>query len=959
MSEIETTDHDKQLEDHFKRCIFDFPYYSANNLRVQTERNTLEPFVLHEVQLLLEEIWKHIEESGRLVRLYILKARRQGVSTWATGKIFHLTSCRPNKNAVLIAHEPPATEYLFGMQQRYLLHLPPEMQPQTLKNNARTLLFNNEKGTGLDSAIRCGTAGVKDFGSGQRIDYLHLCMAPDTPVLVRDGKQKFIRDLAVGDLGDSVLTHNGQWAQVTGKVKRPNPNSDGKMVVVHPWLGQPITMTPQHKVWTNLGWVEAGDLDPSWHLLSMPIRRITRVFDSLPFQGRKGKSGPRYEGPSEFPLNEETGFFVGYYLAEGHAGKSHVGNHCRIVLALHEDEEHYAIRASSAVRAFCKSPPKVRSRKGSKTKMYVLDSTPLAEFMARCFGHLDDKIVPDWVFIAGEDFCRGLVLGYLSGDSSKGTDNYIAATSIRESLTYQVRDLVASLGYGWGSVKFTPAAERYGRNCRAAWTVGFAGECGGKLRRDMGLPFEETVASSRHIRSMVGQRYRMDFDNRKVWMKIKKIEEGYCEEVYDIEVSHSDHSFRTAYFSCSNSELPKYPPENQADLLISLFQPVPQQPGTAIIIEGTAKGIGGEFYKGFWGCRYSYEIYLDDEQCPQWRMNVNEAAPKENEYCSIFIPWFAFREYRMAVDEDFVRTPEEEGWVKTFNLCNEQLMWYRWVLSNKCKGDLNKRNQEYPFTARGAFIGSGTPAFNVDRILFLKERCPEPIARYDCLISSGQWIAQPEGKLQVWEEPVPGRPYLISADVAEGLAHGDFDSADVIDHTTGMQVAHFHGKMSPFDFAKYLIHLGRRYNEAWLVPERNNHGITVVEVLEDEGYDNISFESVPDPPHKARKRSGFVTTEKSRKLILDILIELTGQENCGIQCADTLEEMLNFKIQDDGRMEADPGSHDDRVMSIAIGIYHLKILDYAVPHRRPWALHGRGKLNVFSGTRRPDPKGWT
>lgn len=571
---------DKVLERHYTRCFSDYAYYSANNLKVQTESSTLEPFTLHEVQLLLEEIWADIEASGRLVRLYILKARRQGVSTWATGRFFWLTSCRPNKNTVLVAHEPTATEYLFGMQQRYLLNLPPEFQPQTLKNNSRALLFNNEKGTGLDSAIRCGTAGVKDFGSGQRIDHLHL------------------------------------------------------------------------------------------------------------------------------------------------------------------------------------------------------------------------------------------------------------------------------------------------------------------------------------------------------------------------------------------SELPKFPAENQADLLISMFQTVPQKPGTAIIIEGTAKGIGGEFYKGFWACRYVYEIYLDEDHKPAWRMTINPTADPSNEYGSIFIPWFAFKEYRMPVDEDFVRTGEEEGWVKTFNLCDEQLAWYRWVLSNKCKGDLNKRNQEYPFTARGAFIGSGTPAFNVDRILFLKERCPQPIARYECLIASGQWVANPQGRLLVWEEPVPGRPYVVSADVAEGLAHGDFDSADVIDHMTGKQVAHFHGKMSPFDYAKLLKFLGQRYNDAWLVPERNNHGITVVEVLEDEEYPNLAFESVPDPPHKARKRNGFVTSVKSRKLILDILIEVTMQEDCGIQCADTFEEMLNFKIQDDGKMEADPGSHDDRVMSMAIAMYHVKLLDYAVPSRRPW-LHGRGRKNALAGTRKPDPKGWT
>jgi len=566
-----------ELELHYERCAKEFPYYAEHCLKVQTEDSRLIPFKLNEVQLLLEEIWKDITDSGRVVRMYVLKARREGISTWATGKIFHRTSVWPNKNAVLVTHEPAATEFLFEMQKRYYQHLPSEFKPVTKKNNAKMIQFNNEEGTGLDSAIRVGTAGVKDFGSGQGIHFLHL------------------------------------------------------------------------------------------------------------------------------------------------------------------------------------------------------------------------------------------------------------------------------------------------------------------------------------------------------------------------------------------SEFAKFPMENQKDLFISLAQPVPREKNTAVIIESTAKGLGGEFYNGFYNSRYVYEIYLDEHHEAKWRVKINENADENNEYSAVFIPWFVFKRYKMTPPDGFKRTEEEEKLVLTYNLEDDQLYWYRWVLANKCNGDKNKRDQEYPPNAKAAFIGSGTPAFDIGRVMFLKDRCVKPLARYDCLLEIGQFTANADGPFKVWEEPVAGRPYVISADVAEGLSHGDFDSIDVIDHTTNVQVAHFHGKMSPSQFATLLFHVGMRYNNGWIVPEKNNHGQTVIERLIEMEYPYIYVETVPDFPNKPRKRFGWVTSKKSRDLILDNLVEMVSQEGCGVRCSETFDEMLNFKVQQDGKRGADPGTFDDRVISIAIGFYVAKNLPYAVSA----GFNTRVNKTGLFGRKKPSSAGWT
>lgn len=403
------------------------------------------------------------------------------------------------------------------------------------------------------------------------------------------------------------------------------------------------------------------------------------------------------------------------------------------------------------------------------------------------------------------------------------------------------------------------------------------------------------------------------------------------------------------------SELAKWPSENIKSLLTSLDNAMPAKRNTAVLNESTAKGLGGEFHSGFISCRYVYEVYQDENQNPHWKMHVNEDADPMNEYSSIFIPWFIARKYQMKVPEGFKRTLEEEKWVGKYNLSDEQLAWYRWSLPNRCGGDKGTRSQEYPMNAKEAFLASGTPSFDIPRVMHFKDLCRPPISRYDCLLSLGQFVAKADGMLKVWKEPKQGCSYLISADVSEGLEHGDFDSADVLDHMTGEQVAHFHGKMSPYEYAALLYHLGMRYNEAWLVPERNNHGISVIQELERLEYPNIYVEMIVEPPNKPRKRWGWQTSSKSRPLILDNLKQVMMDEDPGIRCAETFDEMGNFKRQKDGREEADSGTFDDRVMSIAIGKHCIKTLPCIVA---PSRNQTGGAVGKGRSKKRPSNRAW-
>ena len=388
------------------------------------------------------------------------------------------------------------------------------------------------------------------------------------------------------------------------------------------------------------------------------------------------------------------------------------------------------------------------------------------------------------------------------------------------------------------------------------------------------------------------------------------------------------------------SELSKWPEHTTENLLTSILQCVPDTLESEVIDESTANGIGGKFYERYWAARFKYKVYLNQNGEIAWKCEVDPKTNPSNTYSAIFFPYFVFPSYRMDVSRweltagaKFERTKEEQELVDLHMrgvpaaMVDEKLCWRRMTIETKCQGKLQLFNQEYPATDIEAFISSGSAAFDTMQILRLLEAAPDPSARYDILPSTGELIAKPDGKLWVWEEARQDRQYLISADVAEGLEVSgsggdvkyDFSVFDVIDLITGAQCAQWHGHVDPDLFGRMMCYVGRRYNFATLVPERNNHGHTVVTTIMNAGYPKLYVERIPDPPNKPRKRYGWLTTRSTKPKIVDQVIAELRDGRHGIRSRRTLQEMLSFKRDEKGEYGGEDGQHDDCVVSWCIG----------------------------------------
>jgi hypothetical protein len=66
---------------------------------------------------------------------------------------------------------------------------------------------------------------------------------------------------------------------------------------------------------------------------------------------------------------------------------------------------------------------------------------------------------------------------------------------------------------------------------------------------------------------------------------------------------------------------------------------------------------------------------------------------------------------------------------------------------------------------------------------------------------------------------------------------------------------------------------------------------------------------------------GFFTSERTKPLIIDKLRAYDREREIEINDETTLKEMLTFVVTENGKMEAEGGSHDDCVMSLAIASY--------------------------------------
>lgn len=354
------------------------------------------------------------------------------------------------------------------------------------------------------------------------------------------------------------------------------------------------------------------------------------------------------------------------------------------------------------------------------------------------------------------------------------------------------------------------------------------------------------------------------------------------------------------------SELAYWSQTSAREIWNGLIQAVADVEDTAIFVESTANGMAG-LYRELWV----------------------GAVKGENGYIPFFSPWFDDPGYTAPAPEGFERTPEEEKVaaraLKEYGveLTDDQLYWRRRKIAQASR---ELFQQEYPAYPDEAFLTSGRPVFNPEQLQEMKLAAPEPLKR---MALEDGWQENPRGELLIYELPKKAGLYSIGADVGKGVRGGDNSVAQVLDEKKN-HVATWCGLVLPDYFAQVLYELGMMYNGARLIVENNDHGILTVYCLDRDYaypylYQEIQHDKVTD---KETVKLGFSTNARTKPLIIDHLRASLREAELLVRDKETIEEMLTYIVTESGKMEAEEGSHDDRVMALALANYgHLGMAD--------------------------------
>jgi hypothetical protein len=298
----------------------------------------------------------------------------------------------------------------------------------------------------------------------------------------------------------------------------------------------------------------------------------------------------------------------------------------------------------------------------------------------------------------------------------------------------------------------------------------------------------------------------------------------------------------------------------------------------------------------------------------------------------LFVPWFEHEEYQARYTGSLL-TEYEEVLRETYGLTVEQLQWRRNTIRDKLKGDETMFKQEYPCCPEEAFLTTGIPVFDNEKVVLRLRQLRNLYAEHppkvgdvvcdmtdegDPIKGTERFVEDKNGRLTVYEAPQSRTPYVIAGDTAEGGV--DWSVGQVVNNITGNQAATWRAHTDTDVFAKDLFGLGSWYNEALVAPE-TNFDLHPVKELQRLRYRRQYYRETTDSiTRRPQKKYGWQTTAASRGPMIGGLVALVREDVDLITDIETLQEMVTFVRNEEGRPEAQSGKFDDCVM--ALGIAH-------------------------------------
>jgi len=197
--------------------------------------------------------------------------------------------------------------------------------------------------------------------------------------------------------------------------------------------------------------------------------------------------------------------------------------------------------------------------------------------------------------------------------------------------------------------------------------------------------------------------------------------------------------------------------------------------------------------------------------------------------------------------------------------------------------------------------------------------------------------SEAEAQVQRWEAPIPGCRYIVSVDptktaeIVMGTGERDRNSVLVLrdgfmDTRGRWHVLKLVARVRPPNqwedapLARLVAALAGHYGGALIVVESNLGSGLITRLRDEHRCDLYGREHLDAVNHMKSKTYGWNTDASTRRHAVSTLQEYIREQRIEILCPNVIAELKTFVFNSQGRAEAAAGSHDDDVMSLAIGL---------------------------------------
>jgi hypothetical protein len=392
------------------------------------------------------------------------------------------------------------------------------------------------------------------------------------------------------------------------------------------------------------------------------------------------------------------------------------------------------------------------------------------------------------------------------------------------------------------------------------------------------------------------------------------------------------------------------------DLIQTIVASVPNIPGTMIVKESTAKGVGNYFHSA-------------------WQDAVNG---RSND-APVFVAWYEIAMYQKDITgsaQEFVESfTDYEQFLWQNGATLEGINWYRDKL-REFNSDTWRMQSEYPTTPEEAFQSNARRVFSPIYVRTAEQYVTPPlyIGELSAKARSGpdalkdiRFAEQLAGNLKIWITPnsqnssdIRETSYINRfcgfLDPAKGHSNSaDFGVLTIIDRLPMLKnlpcelAARWRGRLDQDLVAWTSATICKWYDNALLAVEINamHHKLeedqshTILDEIADH-YDNLFFrQSVEDIQYKRPRKYGFHTGAADKNMILSSLNEALRDTTYIERDKEAINELNCFEEKQNGKTGAVEGAHDDIVISTAGAVWlatsymePVKIITPKAPYMR-------------------------